>query len=225
MKSLLNVRTLGVVLGSVLFAATGAALAGNPVEDLLKKVESDFKAINDQGERERAEIRARHQREADARNGNAVVAQATEQPKEALPPIQFITPKDAKTNAAIDAALPMIKKVLAIHMCARTTQKHGLDSEGALLPLNTLAIPGVSISNNSYPHSFPNSKSFMTYHDFAKCVSIRAIDQFAMPALNALTFRVVYFAEDSGETVNFGFLFKKADDGSWRIAQTPQKMN
>jgi len=38
-----------------------------------------------------------------------------------------------------------------------------------------------------------------------------------MPALNALSFRVVYYADDSGETVNFAYHFKKVEDGSWKV--------
>jgi hypothetical protein len=38
-----------------------------------------------------------------------------------------------------------------------------------------------------------------------------------MPAMNALQFRTVYFADDSGETLKYQFLFKKMDDGSWKI--------
>ena len=58
----------------------------------------------------------------------------------------------------------------------------------------------------------------MKYHNTNKCVSVSTIDQWTMPALNALQFRAVYFADDSGETFNFYYLFKKSDDGSWKIA-------
>jgi hypothetical protein len=66
-------------------------------------------------------------------------------------------------------------------------------------------------------YRYPNSQQFLKYHDRNKCMSVRAIDNWAMPALNALQFRAVYFADDSGETVSFGYLLKKADDGSWKL--------
>ena len=64
---------------------------------------------------------------------------------------------------------------------------------------------------------YPNTPIYMKYHDHNKCVRVSALDQWTMPALNALEFRTVYFADDSGETVNFRYLFKKIDDGSWML--------
>lgn len=131
--------------------------------------------------------------------------------------IQLVVPKDKNTSVAIDAALPMIKKVLAIHQCARVRE--------GLLPLNALALPGVDIAGINEPYTadrYPNNINWMRHHDLSKCLSIRAIDKFNMPALNALTFRVVYYAEDSGETVNFSLLFKRGDDGDWRLSKAPQ---
>lgn len=127
---------------------------------------------------------------------------------------QLIVPKDQKVEEAVDAALPTIKKVLAVHQCAR--------SDDALLPLNRLAITGVNIPATSYGWGYPLQSTYFKYHDMTKCLGIHSIDEFSMLALNALRFRVVYFAEDSGETVNFWFLFKKADDGTWRIAAAPR---
>jgi hypothetical protein len=40
-----------------------------------------------------------------------------------------------------------------------------------------------------------------------------------MPALNALQFRAVYYADDSGETISYLYLIKKSDDGTWKLAQ------
>lgn len=129
--------------------------------------------------------------------------------------IQLITPKDEKTNAAIDAALPTIKKVLAIHQCIKV--------DDGMLQLNAYSLPGVAMEK--WILNYPNSSHFMKYHDRSKCVSVRAIDNFAMPALNALSFRVVYFAEDSGETVNFGFQMRKADDGRWLLSSSLRPTN
>lgn len=129
--------------------------------------------------------------------------------------IQLIAPNDNKTNAAIDAALPTIKKVLAIHQCVKV--------DDGMLQLNAYGLPGVSMER--WELGYPNNSRFMKYHDRSKCVSIRAIDSFAMPALNALNFRVVYFAEDSGETVNFGFQMRKTEDDRWLISSSPRPAN
>lgn len=124
---------------------------------------------------------------------------------------QLVLPADPRIRGAIDAALPNVKKVLQIHQCVK-------DNRG-MSHLNFLAVPGVNFINTSYDDSYnrPNSGAHMKYHDRNKCVDVRTIDGWTMPALNALQFRAVYFAEDSGETVNFQYLFKKVDDGSWKL--------
>ncbi len=129
-------------------------------------------------------------------------------------PTQLIIPKDKRTAAAIDEAMPTIKKILAIHQCLK-------DFNG-LRQMNIYAVPGVDmarVTDNrwSIPNAHGGFGNQMQYHDLNKCVSVTTIDQFAMPALNTLQFRAVYFADDSGETVNFKFEFKKMDDGSWKI--------
>ncbi|MDD5298520.1 MAG: hypothetical protein PHU46_16575 [Rhodocyclaceae bacterium] len=123
---------------------------------------------------------------------------------------QLLIPADHRTRDAIDAALPTVKQVVAIHRCVRVPD--------GLLRLNFLAVPGANLIANLAPRwAYPDSDLFMKYHDISKCVNARAIDSWAMPALNALRFRVVYFAEDSGETVNFTYLMMKVDDGSWKL--------
>jgi hypothetical protein len=124
---------------------------------------------------------------------------------------QLILPSDSKTREAIDAALPTVKKVLATHQCIKTGS--------GMLQLNFLSTPGVSHDDGAW--NYPNSNWYVKYHDRNKCMNVRAIDQWTMPALNALQFRAVYFAEDSGETVNFSYLMKRMDDGSWKL----QKLN
>ena len=123
-------------------------------------------------------------------------------------PVQLIVPSDQRVATAIDEALPAIKKVLGIHQCLKTND--------GLRQLNFYAVPGVDMV---HPWGVPNSSDFMKYHDYNKCLSVSTLDQWAMPALNAIQFRTIYFADDSGETVNFLFLFKKADDGSWKLAK------
>lgn len=132
---------------------------------------------------------------------------------------QVVIPSDKRVRSAIDEAMPTIKTVLGIHQCVRT--------HDSLRQLNFHALSGVDMikqtdSRYSYPNMDPNGRGTMgngmKYHDTNKCVDIRAIDKFAMPALNALNFRVVYFANDSGETVNFNYSFRKVDDGTWKLA-------
>lgn len=131
--------------------------------------------------------------------------------------VKLIVPNDDKTKAAVDTALPTIKKILAMHQCVMNHR--------GMQQLNAYAIPGVDVAGHEYYHVlyYPNNANHLKYHDHRKCVSIRAIDSFSMPALNLLNFRVVYFAEDSGETVNFGFQMKRTDDGRWLLSAKPTK--
>lgn len=130
---------------------------------------------------------------------------------------QITISSDSRTREAADSALPLIKKALSLHQCMKTPD--------SLRILNADAVPGVDLTKVDPRWSIPNANNStggigvkMQYHDLNKCVDVRAVDQWAMPALNALTFRVVYFAADSGETVNFKFSLRKIDDGSWKIA-------
>lgn len=122
---------------------------------------------------------------------------------------QIVPPGDAATIAAMKEALTGWVSVTKIHACIK--------DEGSLRLLNQYAVPGVNIVNMPMYFPFPNSAQWLPYHDRNKCVSTRMYDQWEMPALNALSFRVVYYADDSGETVNFAYHFKKVDDGSWKL--------
>lgn len=128
-------------------------------------------------------------------------------------PTQLIVPNDKRVATAMNEALPIIKNVLPIHQCVK-------DNDSLRL-MNVYAVPGVDMMgwSSTSNQTYPNSSYFMRYHDTNKCVSVSTLDQWTMPALNALQFRAVYIADDSGETVNFTYLFKKMDDGSWKIAK------
>lgn len=127
-------------------------------------------------------------------------------------PTQLVPPSDKKVAAAMNEALPTIKKVLAIHQCVRENQ--------SLRKLNFYAVAGHDLSaiGSDYGYAKLYPLGYMPYHDQNKCVSVQALDNWSMPALNALAFRAVFFAEDSGETQSFMYMMKKADDGDWRLA-------
>lgn len=133
---------------------------------------------------------------------------------------QLVVPNDARTQAVVDAALPTIKKILSIHQCLKN---------GGMRQLNFYGIPGVNFDTDpswmppANSQLFPNSAYYMKYHDRNKCLSVRAIDNISMPALNALKIRVVYFADDSGETVNFIYLLQKTDDHNWKLVKVAQE--
>lgn len=153
---------------------------------------------------------ARTEPSGGAQNGSVAMAAQPEEGQRKT--AQLIIPNDKRVAAAIDEALPTIKKILAIHQCVKNSD--------SLRQMNFYAVPGADMARqDSYTLNFPNNIYMLKYHDQNKCVSVSTIDQWAMPALNALQFRAVYFADDSGETVSFQYLFKKVDDGSWKIAE------
>lgn len=128
---------------------------------------------------------------------------------------QLVIPKDEKIKAAVDGALPNIKKILAVHSCIQ--DYYGMRA------LNQYALPGLDMGllrDYSYwGHVTDLNPPIlqMRYHDKNKCVGVRSIEKFFMPALNALEFSIIYFAEDSGETIKYKAIMKKADDGNWLL--------
>ncbi len=105
--------------------------------------------------------------------------------------------------------MPNIKKVISLHRCMKSGDNMRM--------LNFHAVTGRDFSQLAWLNPYPNSSDLMKYHNRNNCVAARTMDQWSMPALNALRFRAVYFAEDSGETVNFQYEFKRVEDGSWKL--------
>lgn len=194
----------GIAIGLCTLSTSASADLG----EFLGKVKSDFDKITVQGEQDRARIKG------DSQAGSSVqasgIVMATQPDTSQSKPTQLIVPKDKRVATVMNEAMPTIKSVLGIHQCLKNYE--------SIRQLNFYAVPGVDLTTNNF-YGFPNSTAWMKYHDTNKCVSITTIDSWSMPALNALLFRAVYFADDSGETVNFLYLFKKVDDGSWKISQ------
>lgn len=199
------VRFGGLILGLSVVAGSAMAL---DLGGILDKVKGDFAAINEKGEQDRARIRGDGQ-------STEIVKTGQSEPVESKPP-KLVIPKDKKVAVAMEEALSTIQKVLSIHQCMKEWQ--------SLRQLNVFAIPGLDMTQRSggMGYGFPNSQVFMKFHDRNKCVGVTVIDGWSMPALNALLFRTVFFAEDSGETVNFLYMFKRVDDGSWKLSQIEQ---
>ena len=122
-------------------------------------------------------------------------------------PTQLIVPPDKAAAAALDAALPVAKKVIGIHQCMK-------DSASSRL-LSPYTFPGNE--NNVLSPYKPIPLNLTQYHDKSKCLGVRSIDQISLVALNTLQIRVVYLAEDSGEASNYRMQFVKLEDASWKI--------
>lgn len=127
-------------------------------------------------------------------------------------PTEVVIPTDKRTQAAIDEAMPVIKRIVSLHRC--------LKNNSGLRRMNFDAMPGSDMSKFGVDYSPKDGLpiKYMQYHDYNTCVRAQTLDQFSMPALNALRFRVIYFADDSGETSSFTYLFMNTNDG-WKIKQ------
>ena len=140
------------------------------------------------------------------------IAMATQM--DSAKPVQLGVSKDKRVIASTEEAMPTIRDVLAIHQCVQNSESQRL--------LNVFAVPGADMAQmgGMTPElRYPNNHISMKFHDRSKCVNLIMLDQWMMPALNGLQFRAVYFADDSGETISYLYLFKKMDDGSWKLAQ------
>lgn len=128
-------------------------------------------------------------------------------------PTQLIPPTDKAVETAMNEALPTIKKILSIHKC--------LTNNEGLRQMNFYAVPGADMTK--YQNVWDSTHTFglpiykMEYHNKNKCLSVQVLDKWTKPALNALTFRAIYFADDSGETSSFKYTLKKMDDSSWKL--------
>lgn len=126
-------------------------------------------------------------------------------------------PNDPRISKAFNEALPNIKTIMGIHKC--------INHQDGMLLLNKETVPGAGVNANSMGwggNLYPNSAFFMKYHNRGKCLDVRAIDNISMPANNALLFRAVFYAEDSGETVSFKYLMKRMDNGQWLLGEQPR---
>lgn len=61
--------------------------------------------------------------------------------------------------------------------------------------------------------------SYTPYHNKAACLSVARIHGWKMQALNALSFEVVYLADDSGETIKMDHEVVKQPDGAWLFSR------
>ena len=61
--------------------------------------------------------------------------------------------------------------------------------------------------------------SYTPYRTKAACLSVARVHGWKMQALNALSFEVVYLADDGGETVKTDHEVVKQPDGAWLFSR------
>jgi hypothetical protein len=120
-------------------SASGSSMAQSPLENLL----IGMKKIAEQSERASAALKSNQQfadSSGSARAGFASV-EGAEEPQ--ATPTKISLPKDRKMAAAVDEAMPLIKKIVSMHRCMK--------NNGALRQWNFDAVPGVDMTSLNIP--------------------------------------------------------------------------
>lgn len=104
---------------------------------------------------------------------------------------------------AVSEAAPVIKNFLRTNACIP-----GYNGSA----LNLYAAPGKSYSSYGYIGA---PMPLMRYHHKSICASVIRVHDWKMPARNALSFEVVYHADDSGETVKGHHVLVKQPSNEW----------
>lgn len=59
----------------------------------------------------------------------------------------------------------------------------------------------------------------LTYHDKNACLSVERVDNFKSVAKNAISFRVVFVSDSSGESKNLNYTMIRQADGEWLFSR------
>ena len=108
----------------------------------------------------------------------------------------------AQIQTALQQASPAIKKIVQFLACFPGDPGNYLEQFAA--PGNTLV-------------GYPSPLMVMKYAPKTMCVNVVRIDDWQMPALNALSFRVVYQSSVSGETDIEHYTLQRQLDGTWLL--------
>lgn len=114
---------------------------------------------------------------------------------------------DPRIRADLQAAEPLIKKILATEACAQ--------NGAAMLSLNKFSL------NPQSHFDFAFLMHWMEYHNKRSCLDVMRIFAWGKPANNALSFSVNYIAEDSGETGSQNFILQNTEENGWMIKSMP----
>lgn len=130
-----------------------------------------------------------------------------------------ITKTNKKLDAQFNEASPVISQALEVHRCLKRLNNDFNGQLASLRALNPYLVPGLDATKMQIDGMIKNlAPAFQfQYASQSKCVGISQIDSIAAVANNALSFRVVYLATDSGETTNFWYKTQKQDNGDWKI--------
>lgn len=104
----------------------------------------------------------------------------------------------------IAEASPTIEKVLAMQACFSPSNSYGVYRSNGGGLFDGPATGGVHGGDYTFTH-----------HDVTRCLNVQRIKDWKASAKNALTFRVVYVSEESGESAEFKYEMQKQLDDVW----------
>jgi len=111
--------------------------------------------------------------------------------------------QDKNIDTAISEASPVISEFIGMNSCIT-------NYNGSML--NRYAAPGKRYASNNYIGA-PAPQ--MRYHNKTSCASVLRIQDWKMPARNALRFEVSYISDTSGEVIKGNHEVVKQPSGEW----------
>lgn len=114
--------------------------------------------------------------------------------------------RDPQIVAARQQADPVIRHMATTLGCTSKV------TNGPVGDLERYKAPGGVLNN------FP-PMAMMAHHPKSQCLTVTRADAWAMPALNALSLRVLFASDASGETSERRAILERQPDGLWMIKQ------
>ena len=85
-------------------------------------------------------------------------------------------------------------------------------------------ILGKWVAPGERPETIINTPIYqLQYHDKNSCLSVDRIDNFTEPAKNALSFRVAFVSDSSGESIINNYTLVRQADGAWLITKAADR--
>jgi hypothetical protein len=153
-------------------------------------------------------IHAGRQKGIKHNRGNQVLPITPEQQNQIAQELSRKVP-DARMQALITDASPAIKEFIGKVSCLPPNTSDGTKYKNLFA---IFAVPGRDLFILSPLNNTP-------YHNKSACLTVKKIQGWTAPALNALQFEVVYTAEDSGESAKKQHQTIKQPDGTWLFSQ------
>ena len=109
---------------------------------------------------------------------------------------------------------PLAEKVVSVSACGVGSEEVAWKSMGRWVDPDT----------NFLQTNLALAISRTRYHPRSACMTILRIDNWSMPANNAVSFRVQFVSDVSNETVPISYLFRANEEGTWLLSRIPGQL-